>query len=49
MSHEHVLSGSRLDTAQTVAAGVVCNIPVLLEGPAAGWSHSANMQHKVAL
>jgi len=35
-SGEHVLSGSRVATAQTVAAAIACNVPVLLEGPAAG-------------
>lgn len=36
MSGEHVLTGSRWATAQTVAAAIACNVPVLLEGPAAG-------------
>jgi hypothetical protein len=35
MSAEHVLSGSRRATAQAVAAAIACNMPVLLEGPAA--------------
>lgn len=35
MTSEHVLSGSRQATAQTVAAAIACNMPVLLEGPAA--------------
>jgi hypothetical protein len=35
MSAEHVLSGSRHATAQAVAAAIACNMPVLLEGPAA--------------
>jgi len=36
MTHDHLLTGSRLATAQKVAAAIACNIPVLLEGPAAG-------------
>eukprot|EP00775_Hariotina_reticulata_P003371 gene3371-3646_t len=35
MSREHVLSGSRQAVAQAVAAAIACNMPVLLEGPAA--------------
>jgi len=35
MSGEHVLSGSRQAVAQAVAAAIACNMPVLLEGPAA--------------
>lgn len=35
MSCEHVLTGSRCATAQAVAAAIACNMPVLLEGPAA--------------
>jgi len=35
MAGEHVLHGSRLKTAQSVAAGVAMGMPILLEGPAA--------------
>ena len=35
MSSEHVLSGSRKTTAETVAAAIKLNMSVLLEGPAA--------------